>query len=99
MNKVGEPWVQQKMTMKIQLVVNAQSYLGELPLVARAVDSVSPRGIRRGLADGALSASALAQRSTSQLFPPKLDDVNTSKIDWAGVILVGDNDAHPSGGQ
>ena len=30
---VGEPWVQQKMTMKIRLVLNAQSYLDGLPLV------------------------------------------------------------------
>ena len=46
--------------------------------------------------DGALSASALAQRSTLQLFPPKLDDVDTSKI---VCFIVGDNDAHPLGGQ
>ena len=32
---VGEPWVQQKMTIKIRIVLNAQSYLGGLPLVRK----------------------------------------------------------------
>jgi hypothetical protein len=59
----------------------------------------TPMRCHAGLADGALSASALAQRSTSQLFPPKLGDVDTSKIDWTGVTIVEDFDEHHSGGQ